>query len=88
MIKEEDFRISVAGAQEKTALLFVDGQWCIPKGNTPKTHIIKLPIGEIQQANATLALKDSVENEYLCIEPARAIEIRSSQRQYNQNRQH
>ncbi|WP_371860111.1 type II toxin-antitoxin system HipA family toxin [Vibrio superstes] len=71
--EEEDFRISVAGAQEKTALLFVDGQWCIPKGNTPTTHIIKLPIGEIQQANATLDLKDSVENEYLCIELARAL---------------
>ncbi|WP_341489095.1 type II toxin-antitoxin system HipA family toxin [Photobacterium damselae subsp. damselae] len=71
--EEEDFRISVAGAQEKTALLFVDEQWCIPKGNPPTTHIIKLPIGEIQQANATLDLKDSVENEYLCIELARAL---------------
>ncbi|MDA0120924.1 type II toxin-antitoxin system HipA family toxin [Vibrio sp. T11.5] len=71
--EEEDFRISVAGAQEKTALLFVDEQWCIPKGNTPTTHIIKLPKGEIQQANATLDLKDSVENEYLCIELARAL---------------
>ncbi len=73
MLEEEDFRISVAGAQEKTALLFVDGQWCIPKGNTPTTHIIKLPIGEIQQANGTLDLNDSVENEYLCIELARAM---------------
>lgn len=71
--EEDDFRISVAGAQEKTALLLVDEQWCIPKGNTPTTHIIKLPIGEIQQANATLDLKDSVENEYLCIELARAL---------------
>ncbi|WP_193002745.1 HipA domain-containing protein, partial [Vibrio litoralis] len=71
--EEDDFRISVAGVQEKTALLLVDGQWCIPKGNTPTTHIIKLPIGEIQQANSTLDLKDSVENEYLCIELARAL---------------
>ena len=70
---EEDFRISVAGAQEKTALLFMEGKWCIPRGNTPTTHIIKLPIGEIQQANATLDLKDSVENEYLCIELAREL---------------
>ena len=74
MIEEEDdFRISVAGAQEKTALLLLDGKWCIPKGNTPTTHIIKLPIGEIQQANATLDLKDSIENEYLCIELAREL---------------
>ena len=71
--EEEDFRISVAGVQEKTALLRFNGHWCLPKGNTPTTHIIKLPIGEIQQANATLDLKDSVENEYLCIELARAM---------------
>ncbi|EPW0868592.1 type II toxin-antitoxin system serine/threonine protein kinase toxin HipA, partial [Shigella sonnei] len=50
MIREEnDFRISVAGAQEKTALLRIGNDWCIPKGITPTTHIIKLPIGEIRQ---------------------------------------
>ncbi|HHV8655857.1 TPA: HipA N-terminal domain-containing protein [Escherichia coli] len=43
MIREEnDFRISVAGAQEKTALLRIGNDWCIPKGITPTTHIIKL----------------------------------------------
>lgn len=74
MLKDEDdFRISVAGVQEKTALLKIGEQWCIPKGNTPTTHIIKLPIGEIQQAQATLDLKDSVENEFLCIELAREL---------------
>lgn len=74
MLKDEDdFRISVAGVQEKTALLRIGEQWCIPKGNTPTTHIIKLPIGEIQQAQATLDLKDSVENEFLCIELAREL---------------
>lgn len=71
--EEEDFRISVAGVQEKTALLRFKGQWCIPEENTPTTHIIKLPIGEIQQAHATLDLTDSVENEYLCIELAREL---------------
>lgn len=41
MIREEnDFRISVAGAQEKTALLRIGNDWCIPKGITPTTHII------------------------------------------------
>lgn len=68
MIKEEeDFRISVAGAQEKTALLKVADDWCLPKGNTPTSHIIKLPIGEIKQPNSTLDLTDSVENEFICI---------------------
>ena len=57
MIREEnDFRISVAGAQEKTALFRIGNDWCIPKGITPTTHIIKLPIGEIRQPNATLDL--------------------------------
>ncbi len=50
MIREEnDFRISVAGAQEKTALLRIGNDWCIPKGITPTTHIIKLPIGETER---------------------------------------
>ncbi len=68
-----DFRISIAGAQEKTALLKIDNKWCAPQGNTPTTHIFKLPIGEIKQVKATLDLTDSVENEYLCIELAREL---------------
>ena len=76
MINEEgDFRISVAGAQEKTALLKIKGDWCIPKGMTPTTHIIKLPIGEIKQPNATLDLRESVDNEYLCLALARELEF-------------
>src|SRR5690606_34998914 len=35
--RDDDFRISVAGAQEKTALLHVDGQWFKPHGTTPTT---------------------------------------------------
>lgn len=70
---EEDFRISVAGAQEKTALLKTGDGWCIPKGMTPTTHIIKLPIGEIQQTNSTLDLSESVDNEYLCLALAREL---------------
>lgn len=70
---ENDFRISVAGVQEKTALLKINDHWCIPKASTPTTHIIKLPIGEIQQPNAVLDMTDSVENEYLCVQLARAL---------------
>ncbi|WEF26075.1 type II toxin-antitoxin system HipA family toxin [Klebsiella aerogenes] len=69
----DDFRISVAGAQEKTALLKIDGIWSIPKGTTPTTHIIKLPIGEIKQPNATLDLRESVDNEFLCLTLARVL---------------
>lgn len=70
---QDDFRISVAGAQEKTALLRMGEHWCIPQGTTPTTHIIKLPIGEIKQPNATLDLRESVDNEYLCLALARAL---------------
>ncbi|MCZ0098910.1 type II toxin-antitoxin system HipA family toxin [Raoultella ornithinolytica] len=74
MVNEhDDFRISVAGAQEKTALLKIGDQWCIPTGTTPTTHIIKLPIGEIKQPDAVLDLSESVDNEYLCLALARAL---------------
>lgn len=72
MLEEyDDFRISVAGAQEKTALLKYDGLWCLPHGSTPTSHIIKLPIGQIVTHSHTLDLSDSVENEYLCMSIAR-----------------
>lgn len=68
MLEEfDDFRISVAGAQEKTALLNYQGKWCLPRGSTPTSHIIKLPIGQIRTHSHTLDLSDSVENEYLCM---------------------
>lgn len=72
---EDDFRISVAGAQEKTALLKIDRDWCIPRGITPTSHIIKLPIGEIHQPSATLDLSESVDNEYFCLALAAALGI-------------
>lgn len=61
---DDDFRISIAGAQEKTALLNVDGQWCRPHGATPTTHILKLPMGLV--GNMKLDLSHSIENEWLC----------------------
>lgn len=42
--EDEDFRISIAGAQEKTAYLHVDGQWAKPRGITPTSHIFKTPM--------------------------------------------
>lgn len=65
MVDEDDpFRISIAGAQEKTALLYADGSWYRPYGSTPTTHILKLPMGLV--GNMRLDLRDSVENEWLC----------------------
>jgi serine/threonine-protein kinase HipA len=61
---DDDFRISIAGAQEKTALLLHEGQWCLPHGGTPTTHIFKLPLGLI--GGMKLDMRGSVENEWLC----------------------
>ncbi len=59
----DDFRISLAGAQEKTALLWHERAWHRPAGSTPTTHILKLPIGNNPQG---VDLSTSVENEWLC----------------------
>lgn len=61
---DDEFRISIAGAQEKTALLLHDGQWCLPHGSTPTSHIFKLPLGLI--GGMKLDMRHSVENEWLC----------------------
>lgn len=61
----DDFRISLAGAQEKSALLWFDGCWCLPHGATPTTHIMKLPLGTVGQA-VKVDMSTSVENEWLC----------------------
>ncbi|HEV7609237.1 MAG TPA: type II toxin-antitoxin system HipA family toxin [Steroidobacteraceae bacterium] len=60
----EDFRISIAGAQEKTAFLRHNGRWCLPQGSTPTSHIFKLPLGLV--GNRQADMRTSVENEWLC----------------------
>jgi serine/threonine-protein kinase HipA len=59
------FRISLAGAQEKTALLFTNKRWHRPLGATPTTHILKLPLGLVG-GSRRVDLSDSLENEWLC----------------------
>lgn len=65
--EDDEFRISVAGAQEKTALLWHDNRWYKPTGTTPTTHILKPQIGEIQTSGGMIDLSNSVENEYYCL---------------------
>lgn len=60
----QDLRISIAGAQEKTALLWHQGRWWRPLRATPTTHIFKLPLGRV--GNLQLDLSDLVDNEWLC----------------------
>lgn len=70
MAENDDFRISIAGAQEKTALLYHDGKWQIPVGTTPTTHIIKPQIGQLPNG---IDLSNSVENEYLSMKLCKAF---------------
>ncbi|WP_171096749.1 MULTISPECIES: type II toxin-antitoxin system HipA family toxin [unclassified Ruegeria] len=67
---DDDFRISIAGAQEKTALLRYDGAWIRPSGLTPTTHILKTQLGVLP---AGIDLSDSVENEYFCMSFCRVM---------------
>jgi serine/threonine-protein kinase HipA len=69
MPHDVDLRISIAGAQEKTALLWHQNQWCKPLGPTPTTHIFKLPLGQVGGIRADFST--SVENEWLCAEIVR-----------------
>ena len=61
---DADLRLSIAGAQEKTALLQHAGRWQRPLGSTPTTHIFKLPLGLVGGMQADM--RSSVENEWLC----------------------
>ncbi len=70
---DDVFRISIAGAQEKTALLWHEKRWQLPIGSTPSTHIFKLPIGI---ANQGVDLGTSVENEWLCARIVKAFGLR------------
>jgi len=70
-----DFRISVAGAQEKTAFLWNNG-WNIPIKTTPTTHIFKLPLGKI--GTTGIDLSTSVENEWLCSKIMQAFSIETA----------
>ncbi len=69
--EQEDFRISLAGAQEKTALLHMAGQWFRPRNATPTTHILKLPLGIVGGFRGDFS--DSVENEWLCAQVLREL---------------
>jgi serine/threonine-protein kinase HipA len=68
--EDEDFRISLAGAQEKTALLYWKNKWHKPSGTAATTHIFKPQIGRLPNG---IDLSYSVENEYLCMKLTAAL---------------
>ena len=76
--EDEDFRISIAGAQEKTALLRKDGGWFKPIGTAATTHILKPQIGRLPNG---IDLSNSVENEYLCLKLLQAFGVPAAQAQ-------
>jgi serine/threonine-protein kinase HipA len=69
---DDEFRISIAGAQEKTALLKHKGKWLVPHGSTPTTHILKPQIGITPDG---FDLSQSVENEYFCMKLLAAMRL-------------
>lgn len=73
---DDSFRISIAGAQEKTALLYHDGSWKVPLGATPTTHILKLPLGKI--GGLGIDMRGSVENEWLCSRLAESLGLKTA----------
>ncbi|HZC17719.1 MAG TPA: type II toxin-antitoxin system HipA family toxin [Caulobacteraceae bacterium] len=73
--EDDEFRISIAGAQEKTALLRWKGHWLKPHGATPTTHIFKPQIGELPNG---IDLSNSVENEFFCLNFTAALGLPSA----------
>jgi serine/threonine-protein kinase HipA len=70
MDDDKDFRISIAGAQEKTALFQLKKQWYVPRGTTPTTHILKPQLGLLPNG---INMSRSVENEHFCLTLAAAF---------------
>ncbi len=71
--EDGDLRISLAGVQEKTALLLLGGQWHRPTGATPTSHIFKLPVGLL--GHRRVDFTRSVDNEWLCLRLLREFDL-------------
>ena len=63
----EDMRLSLAGAQDKTSVIVVNGQIGIPKDNVPTSHIIKPAIN---------GFDETIENEFICIKASEKLGIK------------
>jgi serine/threonine-protein kinase HipA len=74
---DDDFRISLAGAQEKDAFLWWGGKWLKPRGATPTTHIFKMPIRSVGGRQADFST--SVDNEWLCLRLFKAYGLPTAQ---------
>lgn len=64
LTNSDGLRLSLAGAQDKMAVLLLDDIVALPKADVPTSHIIKPAIKDIEY---------SIENEYLCLQLAKMI---------------
>ena len=60
----DEFRISLAGVQEKTAFLWLNDQWQLPLGATPTSHIFK---PAMKEGPNSADFSDTPWNEWLCL---------------------
>ena len=74
-LDEDDFRISIAGVQEKTAFLRINNQWQLPLGQTPTSHIFK---PAMKKGPTGIDFSDTPWNEWLCLELCRALGLESA----------
>ncbi len=74
-VEEDDFRISIAGVQEKTAFLNIDEKWNLPLGPTPTSHIFK---PALMQGPNSADFSDTSWNEWLCLELCRALGLEAA----------
>lgn len=73
MAGTEGLRLSLAGAQDKLPVIFTDGKFALPLGNTPSTHILK---PEPERFPGLAA------NEFYCMTLARQIGLKAADVQY------
>lgn len=74
-VGHDDFRISIAGMQEKTAFLRIKDQWQLPLGPTPTSHIFK---PAMKESAAGADFSDTPWNEWICLELCRALGLESA----------
>jgi serine/threonine-protein kinase HipA len=71
----EDFRISIAGMQEKTAFLRIQNRWQVPLGPTPTSHIFK---PSMQQGPDGADFSDTPWNEWFCLNLCKELGLESA----------
>ncbi|MET0005426.1 MAG: type II toxin-antitoxin system HipA family toxin [Candidatus Thiodiazotropha sp.] len=72
----DDFRISIAGMQEKTAFLQIKGQWHLPLGATPTSHIFK---PAMKEGPSGADFSDTPWNEWFCLNICRDFGLDTAQ---------